>query len=110
MAIGQALENIIRNALRYTPPSGKILVQSSNNDNEIFIDVIDSGPGVPSSMTRAIFEPFFRVEQSRMVDSNSFGLGLALAKRQIETVGGEISASNRSPNGLKVTIRLPIQA
>ena len=78
--------------------------------NEIFIDVIDSGPGVPSSMTRAIFEPFFRVEQSRMVDSNSFGLGLALAKRQIETVGGEISASNRSPNGLKVTIRLPIQA
>lgn len=102
LALGQALENIIRNALRHTPEQSKVSLTLASVNNDYVITVTDEGTGVPESMLDAIFEPFFRVDKARAVKNyvhaakrSGFGLGLALAKRQIAAVGGEISAVNR---------------
>ncbi|MEC9334548.1 MAG: sensor histidine kinase [Pseudomonadota bacterium] len=130
LALGQALENIIRNALRHTPEQSKVSLTLTSDNNNYVITVTDEGTGVPESMLDAIFEPFFRVDKARAAKNyvhaakrSGFGLGLALAKRQIAAVGGDISAINRAAlikdaalhrdasatkqTGLVVTITLP---
>jgi len=106
--LGQSIENIIRNALRYTPESGTVNVQLSVQNNEYALVISDQGPGVPEESLDKIFQPFYRVEKSRGTDSGGFGLGLALAKRQVEAVSGSIKASNRDGGGLQMVIRLPV--
>lgn len=98
-ALGQAIENIIRNALKYTPKESGVLVQLTQQENSFKISVIDGGAGVPESLLSDIFKPFFRVDKSHVShvisrNSGGFGLGLALAQRQIKAVGGDIVASN----------------
>lgn len=105
-AVGQALENIIRNALRYAPSDKAIEVNLSSNENSYTLLVRDSGPGVPKQMLESIFQPFFRVDKSR-TGSDGFGLGLPLAKRQLETVKGTILAKNRPTGGLDMIVTLP---
>ncbi|MDY6976398.1 MAG: sensor histidine kinase [Pseudomonadota bacterium] len=102
LALGQALENIIRNALRHTPQQSKVSVTLVSDSQSYIITVADEGVGVPDAMLDAIFEPFFRVDKARANKTylhsskrSGFGLGLALAKRQVAAVGGEISAKNR---------------
>ncbi|MEM7562343.1 MAG: histidine kinase sensor domain-containing protein [Pseudomonadota bacterium] len=106
-AVGQALENVVRNALRFTPENQGIEIQLEPDDDGYLLKVLDSGPGVPESLLSAIFKPFFRVDEARTSDSNNFGLGLALAHRQIDAVGGSIHASNRPTGGLCLTIMVP---
>ncbi|WP_026016776.1 histidine kinase sensor domain-containing protein [Catenovulum agarivorans] len=106
-AIGQSLENILRNALRYTPVDKTVELKLSEYPEQYLITVADQGPGVPENMLELIFQPFFRVDKARMADSDSFGLGLALARRQLQAVGGRISASNQATGGLLMQITLP---
>lgn len=105
-ALGQALENIIRNALRFTQPGGQVCVELNCLENSYVIQVWDQGPGVPADCLENIFEPFFRVDQAR-TESSGFGLGLALARRQLRAVGGSVSAMNLSQGGLQMTVVLP---
>ncbi|MFT5580308.1 MAG: two-component system sensor histidine kinase PfeS [Paraglaciecola psychrophila] len=105
-ALGQALENIIRNGLRYTP-AGKSVFVSLDRTADLFSIVIrDEGPGVDIENLETIFQPFFREDSSRLVNSSGFGLGLALARRQIEAIGGSVSANNRAAGGLQMTVIL----
>ena len=107
-SLGQALENIIRNALRFTPKGGSVDVHlQSSAEDEYIVTIEDNGPGVDNDLLDLIFQPFYRVDQSRNGDSDSFGLGLALAKRQLRAVRGSLSASNRSEGGLRMCIRVP---
>lgn len=106
-ALGQALENILRNALRYTPTGEAVSVRLKPLGPDYQIDICDSGPGVPAQYLQTIFQPFFRIETSRQASGNGFGLGLALAKRQIIAVGGRIEASNIAGGGLRMSIILP---
>lgn len=106
-AVGQAIENIVRNALRYTPEGELVEISLHSNIDHYIIKVKDCGPGVPEQYLEAIFEPFFRVDQSRQDNGNSFGLGLSLARRQLDAVGGMVAALNRSPNGLCMEVSLP---
>lgn len=106
-AAGQALENVLRNALRYTPVGKKVSVVVAEQPKEVKIKIIDQGPGVPEQFLNTIFKPFFRVNSSRPSDSCNFGLGLALAKRQLAAIRGEISANNTKDGGLCMTINLP---
>jgi two-component system sensor histidine kinase PfeS len=106
-AAGQALENVLRNALRYTPVGKTVSVMVSEQHEQVEIKIIDQGPGVPQQYLNTIFKPFFRVNSSRPTDSCSFGLGLALAKRQLAAIRGEISANNETKGGLCMTIILP---
>ena len=106
-AVGQAVENILRNALRYTPTDKTVTVNLFERSNIYVIEVKDEGPGVPDELLQSIFKPFFRVDESRERNGSSFGLGLALARRQLETVKGSIIALNNPDIGLTMTITLP---
>lgn len=106
-ALGQAIENILRNALRYTPAGLDVIVDLIASECGYEIHVSDKGPGVPDQHLRAIFRPFYRVEKSRPTDGSSFGLGLALAQRQLKAICASIKADNLAQGGLKVSIQLP---
>lgn len=115
----RALENIIRNAIRYTPAGGLVEIETrwrpaSNNDRgcpgsttHMTISVRDQGPGVPESSLPQIFHPFYRGNTSHEDAAGGFGLGLAIAERAIHIHSGRITAANRSTGGLEITISLP---
>ena len=107
-ALGQAIENIIRNAMKYTPEQAATTVCLTVEGHVAKLEIKDQGPGVKDKYLKDIFKPFFRTENARGRDSGGYGLGLALAQRQIQAVGGSISASNCHPNGLCVTTLLPL--
>jgi len=102
-----ALENVLANALRYAAQAGEVEVTLRREADEYVIAVADHGPGVPPALLEHIFEPFVRVDSSRSSRMGGVGLGLAIARRAVEAVGGRITASNRSQGGLEVSIRLP---
>lgn len=106
-AAGQAIENILRNALRYTPVEQSVEVSLQDNDECHKISILDNGPGVPEALLTTIFKPFFRVDKSRERAGNSFGLGLALAKRQLAAIRGSVTATNRKGGGLAMNITIP---
>lgn len=106
-AAGQAIENVLRNALRYTPEKHKVSLELFDLPDAYQIDIVDEGPGVPEELLKRIFMPFFRVEKSRENNGSSFGLGLALAKRQLAAIRGTIGARNSLTVGLVMTITLP---
>lgn len=109
-ALNMALENIIRNAMRHTPVAGMVTVTAAVNEGCCEVMVADQGEGVPEDFLGKIFEPFFRVDKARDRDAGGFGLGLALAQRQILGVGGTIHAENGSSQGLRILISLPVAA
>jgi two-component system sensor histidine kinase CpxA len=106
-----AIENVIRNAVRYTPPDASVDVHlghlEKTDDSFIVISVRDYGVGVPESELSNIFTPFYRVASDRDRQSGGVGLGLAIADRVIRVHGGTIRAQNASPQGLCVAISLP---
>ncbi|HEX3988300.1 MAG TPA: ATP-binding protein, partial [Verrucomicrobiae bacterium] len=73
----------------------------------IAIKVADGGPGVPTADLPRIFDPFYRVDDSRDRATGGVGLGLAIVKTCVEACGGTVTCRNREPSGLEVTIRLP---
>lgn len=102
-ALGQAIENVVRNALDHTPVGGCVEVRLHEEGGDWSLTVADQGPGVAEHWLERIFQPFFRGGSERA----GFGLGLALAQRQVNATGGSIRASNRSGGGLLMDIRLP---
>jgi two-component system sensor histidine kinase CpxA len=103
----RAVENVLRNAIRYTPSGQSVEITSASEGNEIVIAVRDYGPGVPERELEAIFRPFHRVEEDRnRASGGGVGLGLSIAHRAVLLHHGRISASNAQP-GLRVEIRLP---
>ncbi len=103
-----AFENIIRNALAYTPDGSTVSVRLRRVGSEAEVSVRDHGPGVPAADVERIFEPFFRTDGARTRTSGGTGLGLAIAQRAIERHGGRISARNLADGGLEVLVRLPL--
>jgi len=107
-ALGSAIENVIRNALRYTPLGKSVRVELTPCDQHYCLNIIDQGPGIPEQYLARIFNPFFRVDNAHMAEGDSFGLGLALAKRHLNSVRAKISADNHLKGGLMVTIIIPM--
>ena len=110
--IHRAVENILRNALHYSPPSEKILVSLhwDTENNQILVEIEDKGPGVPEDQLSKIFNPFYRVDTSREKKTGGYGLGLAIAQQAIKLHHGEILAKNQSGGGLLVRIILPARS
>ena len=106
-----AVENVVRNATRYTTEGTTVDVrlerQRSANGEEIVVRVLDSGPGVPNEALQKIFEPFYRLDDARNRQTGGAGLGLSIADRAIRLHGGQLRASNRKEGGLEVEIRIP---
>jgi signal transduction histidine kinase len=102
-----ALENVIRNAVRYAPSSSKVGIEARHSAGHIEIVVRDSGPGVPEKDLELIFEPFYRVDAARNRAVGGDGLGLAIAARAVAIHGGTIRARNLGSGGLAVHLSFP---
>ena len=111
-----AVENVVRNATRYTAEGTTVEVRlerpqvANGEKEEIIVRVLDSGPGVPDEALQKIFEPFYRLDDARNRQTGGAGLGLSIADRAIRLHGGQLRASNRKEGGLEVEIRIPAVA
>ncbi len=109
-----AIENVVRNAIRYTNDGTaaeiNLETDSASKAGAIRLTVRDYGPGVPEAELENIFQPFYRVADSRDRQSGGTGLGLAIAYRVVQLHGGSIRARNAVPSGLLVEILLPSKA
>jgi two-component system sensor histidine kinase CpxA len=103
----RAMENVIRNAIRYSPPAADVEVTLFRRNGTAVVGVRDHGPGVPEESVSRLFDAFYRVEKSRDASSGGIGLGLSIARRAIELHKGGIHARNANP-GLEVEIELPV--
>ncbi|MEI6859350.1 MAG: ATP-binding protein [Shewanella sp.] len=104
--LARAIENLLRNAIRYAQQQIYITAQASNT--EITIIIYDDGPGIENEQDlQDIFDPFYRPQTARERESGGWGLGLAITKAAIDAHQGQIIAENMPPHGLRVTIKLP---
>jgi signal transduction histidine kinase len=101
----RVIQNLLVNAVRHTPADGSVRVEARRTASSIEIAVADTGEGIaPEDLTR-VFEPFFRADPAR--HGAGAGLGLALAKRIVDTLGGEISAQSEPSRGARFAVTLP---
>ena len=105
--IRSAIENVLRNAVRYSPADGVVDVQVEGDAAHFTLSVRDRGPGVPEADLGRIFEPFYRVAESRDRDSGGEGIGLAITAQVLQAHLGSAVARNRSGGGLEVILTLP---
>ena len=107
-----AIENVVRNAIRYTEPGTNVQVRLEQGlgakGPEAVVRVTDSGPGVPEDAIDKLFRPFYRIDDARGRQTGGVGLGLAITERAVALHGGTIRAVNRPQGGLMVEIRLPL--
>ncbi|HZP62866.1 MAG TPA: ATP-binding protein [Terriglobales bacterium] len=107
-----AIENVVRNAIRYTEEGTSVIIQLDHaqgpSGSEAIIRVIDSGPGVPEDSLEKLFRPFYRIDDARGRQTGGVGLGLAITARAVSLHGGKVRASNRAEGGLVLEIRLPL--
>ena len=104
----RAIENLLRNAIRYSLPGGKIEIDIRGTESNASITVRDYGPGVPAAALTHIFDPFFRVDGSRDMETGGMGLGLSITQRALHLHHGQVSAENANP-GLRVHVHLPLK-
>ncbi|MCJ2181922.1 ATP-binding protein [Novosphingobium sp. 1949] len=108
----RAIENVLRNALRFSPRAGRIQVRvtraerTASQPQALTIVIEDEGPGIPEAMVATMFQPFVRESN----DGRSFGLGLAIASRAVRVHRGTIRASNRAQGGLRVEMEIPTES
>ncbi|HEX7955730.1 MAG TPA: ATP-binding protein, partial [Pyrinomonadaceae bacterium] len=105
-----AVENVVRNAVRYTPEGTAVKISLAREGGEAVVSVRDAGAGVPEAALEDIFRPFYRIDASRTRETGGTGLGLAITERAVRLHGGTVTAANRPGGGLLVELRLPLGA
>lgn len=104
--VARVLQNLLANAVRHTPADGTILIEAERADGRLQIAVEDTGEGIAPDDLPRVFDPFFRADPAR--SGPGAGLGLALAKRIVEALGGEISAERGTSRGARFAVELPV--
>jgi two-component system, OmpR family, sensor histidine kinase CpxA len=111
--IYRAIENVLRNAIRYSARESVVELTMSCEEragaSSVILEIGDRGPGVPESELQHIFRPFYRLDDARERDTGGFGVGLAIADRAVRLHHGEVRAFNRPEGGLVVSLRLPCE-
>jgi heavy metal sensor kinase len=107
LRIGQALGNLLDNALRHTPPGGRVIVEVAHANGALTFEVRDTGEGFPAAFLPSAFEPFARPDAARSRQDGGTGLGLAIVRAVTEAHGGSVEAANRREGGAVVVLRIP---
>jgi two-component system sensor histidine kinase CpxA len=108
--LASAIENAVRNAIRYTAPNTAVLLSATVHGDCACVTICDAGPGLAEEELSKIFIPFYRVSQARERESGGTGVGLAIAAQAVQWHGGTIVARNRPAGGLEIEMRLPGRA
>ncbi|HEX4545353.1 MAG TPA: ATP-binding protein [Candidatus Acidoferrum sp.] len=106
--LAEILQNLLDNAIQYTPPGGQIMVSASADGGEVEFTVSDTGIGIPQADQPRIFERFYRVDVARSREVGGTGLGLAIAKHLVETHGGRIWVESEVGQGSQFHFTVPI--
>lgn len=104
-AMRRALRNVIENANRY---GGGATVGWDRRDDTLVLTVEDNGPGIPRDKLEKVFDPFYRLEESRSLETGGHGLGLSIARTIIQAHGGDITLGNRETGGLSAAVSFPL--
>jgi two-component system phosphate regulon sensor histidine kinase PhoR len=108
-AVRTILDNLLANAIRYTPEGGSITVAVRNEDrSSTILEVTDTGPGIAPEHQERIFERFYRVDRARSREHGGIGLGLAIVKHLAQTMGGSVELVSRLGHGCTFRVRLPM--
>jgi two-component system sensor histidine kinase CpxA len=108
--VRSAIENVLRNAVRYSPQDAPVDVSVARAESGVAILIRDQGPGVPDRDLERIFEPFYRVAESRDRDTGGEGIGLAITAQVMKAHGGSAKAANGQQGGFEVRLNLPAGA
>lgn len=103
--LARVIQNLLVNAVRHTPADGSVRIEARHSIDALEVAVADTGEGIPPEDLARVFEPFFRADPAR--HGAGAGLGLALAKRIVETLGGQISAESEPSGGARFAVTLP---
>src|ERR1700733_131107 len=108
----RAIENVVRNAVRYTEAGTQVEIRlrQDHQNHVAAVEISDRGPGIPESEVESIFRPFHRVDAARSAQTGGFGVGLAISERAVKLHNGQIRASNRAGGGTTIQISLPLPA
>ena len=104
--IGRVLNNLVSNAMRYTPAGGTVAISAHRTGAQVEVSVSDNGEGIPSEDLPHIFESFYRGEKSRSRATGGAGLGLAIARGIIQAHGGQIWVESHPGVGTKFIFRI----
>lgn len=108
--IQRVLENLVGNALKYTPPGGQVSISVNRRAEAVGVSVEDTGPGIPRDMLPRIFDRFCKADRHDDGGKGSMGLGLAIAKRILELHASEITVVSTEGKGTRFNFELPLQA
>jgi two-component system sensor histidine kinase CpxA len=107
----RAIENVVRNAIRYTEAGSAVQVRLYHSGEPAaeaaVIEVSDRGPGIPESERESVFRPFYRVDQARSAQTGGFGVGLAIAERAVKLHQGQLRVFSRDGGGTTIQMVLP---
>jgi two-component system, OmpR family, phosphate regulon sensor histidine kinase PhoR len=106
-AVGQILDNLLDNALKYTPEGGHIRVGWGEENGQVWVQVADDGMGIPAADLPRVFERFYRVDKARSRQMGGTGLGLAIVKHLAQAMKGSVQAASVVGRGATFTVRLP---
>src|SRR5436190_3184209 len=102
------VRNLIDNAVRYTPPGGRVDVSVSAEDGKVILQVADTGMGIPQRDLSRVFERFYRVDRARSRETGGTGLGLSIVRHVAENHGGEVTVKSELSAGSTFVVRLPV--
>lgn len=106
-AVRQILDNLLDNAIKYTPDGGFVRVTCGMTDETVSLEVADTGIGIPRDDLPRVFERFYRVDRARSRELGGTGLGLAIVKHLVQSIGGRIGVTSRLGEGSMFTVVLP---
>jgi two-component system phosphate regulon sensor histidine kinase PhoR len=106
-AVEQILDNLLDNAVKYTPEGGRVSLRWRREEDQVCLEVSDTGIGIPASDLPRIFERFYRVDKARSREMGGTGLGLAIVKHLTQALRGSVHAASRPGEGTTFTVCLP---